>query len=324
MVIKTIALMVTVLFFAMNMGGSNIAPSFANLFGAKLITHKKAVLWFTLFVFLGAFLVGRNVVTTLGKGIIPEGFIDINTALVILLAAVSGLFIANLLKVPESTSWTTVFAISGVGLAIGHLKGKTLLRIAPYWLILPTAGFLATYLIYRYIYPPRPNNLWLYEKVFIHEKKIKAFSFISCCYIAFACGTNNVANAVGPIAGANIISPLLGLIAVAPLFGLGGLILGKRIMTTMGKEIVPLGLISSSLVGFVTASLLIFASIMGIPQSLVQLSALSVMAIGVVKHERHIFHQKAVRKIFLTWAITPVLSFSVGYLLAKVFLGYSG
>ncbi len=320
MVLKHIVLMITVLFFAVNMGGSNIAPSFANLFGAKLIDHKKAVLWFTIFVYLGAVLLGRNVVQTLGKGIIPEGFINLDTALVILLAAVSGLFIANLLKVPESTSWTTVFSISGVGLALGHIEVKTLLKIVPYWIILPVAGFVLTLYTYRYIYPPRPKNLWLYQKIFIHEKKIRALAFISCCYIAFACGTNNVANAVGPITGADIISPLLGLVVIAPLFGLGGLVLGKRIMTTIGEEIVPLGLISSSLVGFITASLLIFASIMGIPQSLVQLSVLSIMAIGVVKHERHIFHERVVRKVFLTWAVTPALSFGTGYVLSKAFL----
>ena len=79
------------------MGGSNIAPSFATLFGAKLIDHKKAALWFTVFVFLGAVLLGQNVTRTLGKGIIPAGAINVNVVLIILVAAVSGLFIANIL-----------------------------------------------------------------------------------------------------------------------------------------------------------------------------------------------------------------------------------
>jgi sulfate permease len=321
--IKAILLITTVIFFAMNMGGSNIAPSFATLFGARLIDHKKAVLWFTLFIFLGAVLFGQNVAKTLGKGIIPEGFITFDTALIILVAALSGLFIANILRVPESTSWTTVFAISGVGFALNHVKLETLLKIIPFWIILPAVGFGLTYFLYKIIYPPRFSNLWLYQAIFNHEKKVRALAFISCCYIAFACGTNNVANAVGPLAGANIIVPLLGLAVIAPLFGLGGFFFGKRIMTTVGEEIVPLGLVSASLVGFVTASLLIFASIMGVPQSLVQLSALSVMAIGAVKHERHIFREKAAQRIFFTWAVTPILSFSLGYSLVKIFLGGS-
>ena len=302
------------------MGASNLAPSFATLFGAKLIDHKKAVIWFTVFILLGAVLAGQNVAKTLGEKIIPSGHITFDVVLVIWLAAVSGLIIANLLRVPESTSWTTVFALSGVGLALGRIEIATLWRIIPFWIILPVLGFAITYFLYKIIYPPRLNNLWLYQHIFNKDKNLKTLAFASSCYIAFAAGTNNVANAVGPLAGAGLIDPVLGLAVVALLFGAGGLFIGKRIMKTLGEEIVPLGLISSSLVGVVTATLLLFASLMGIPQSLVQLSALSVMAIGVVKHERHIFNEKATRRIFLTWSITPIISFSVGFFLTKVFL----
>ena len=149
---------------------------------------------------------------------------------------------------------------------------------------------------------------------------MKTLAFFSSLYIAFAAGTNNVANAVGPLSGAGIIDPLLGLLIIGPLFGLGGLVFGKRIMGTVGKEIVPLGLISASLVSLVTASLLLLASILGIPQSLVQLSALSVMAIGAVKHEAHVVTQKASQKIFLAWTITPVLAFTLGFVLTKIFI----
>lgn len=72
MFLKEILLVIAVFFFAMNMGGSNIAPSFAPLFGAKLVTHKKAVLLFTFFLFLGAVLFGGNVVKTLGVGIMSR------------------------------------------------------------------------------------------------------------------------------------------------------------------------------------------------------------------------------------------------------------
>jgi len=319
--LKVILLLITVLFFAMNMGGSNIAPAFAALYGAKLINHRRAVFWFTLFVFWGGILLGHNVVKTLGGGIIPSNYMSLEVVLIILLSSMIGLFIANLLRVPESTSWTTVFAISGVGLALNHLNYWVYLKIIPFWIILPAVSFGLTYFLYKIIYPPRQENLYLYQALFSNEKKVRQMAFFSSFYIAFAAGTNNVANAVGPLAGAGIISPLLGLALVGPLFGLGGLVFGKRIMTTVGKEIVPLGLISASLVSIVTASLLIFASLLGIPQSLVQLSALSIMAIGVVKHESHIVTQKASRLIFLAWTVTPTLAFILGFVLTKIFIG---
>ena len=88
----------------------------------------------------------------------------------------------------------------------------------------------------------------------------------------------------------------------------------------VGEEVVPLGLISASLVGFCSASLLLFASLMGVPQSLVQMSALSVMAIGAINHEKHIFHGETSKKIFFTWLITPTISFCAAFLLAKIFI----
>lgn len=318
---KIFLLIFSAAIFAMSMGASNLAPSFATLFGARLIDHKNAVLAFSFFIFLGAVLFGHKVVNTLGTKIIPKEAVSFDVVLVVLIAAVSGLIIANILRVPESTSWTTVFAISGVGFALSKIETGTLLRIVPFWIILPILGFIITHFLYKKIYPPRFDNLWLYGHIFNKEKNLQKLAFGSSCYIAFAAGTNNVANAVGPLVGGGLIDPLSGLAIVAVLFGFGGLFFGKRIMKTLGEEIVPLGLVSSSLVGIVTASLLLFASLMGIPQSLVQLSALSVMAIGAVKHERHIFKEKTIRKIFLTWAITPVISFSVGFLLTKLFLG---
>ncbi|OGC07103.1 hypothetical protein A3H38_03555 [candidate division WOR-1 bacterium RIFCSPLOWO2_02_FULL_46_20] len=318
---KLFLLILSVLFFALNMGGSNIAPAFAALYGAKIIKHKAAVLWFTLFVFLGGILLGFNVVKTLGNEMIPATHMSFDVVLIILISSAMGLFIANILKVPEATSWTTVFAISGVGLALERLNYGIYLKILPFWIILPLLSFVSTFYLYKKIYPPSQANLHLYQKLFSNQGKVKALALLSSFYIAFAAGTNNVANAVGPLAGAGLVDPLKGLAIVGLLFGLGGLVFGQRIMTTVGQEIVPLGLISASLINLVTASLLIFASVLGIPQSLVQLQALSVMAIGAIKHERHIMTQTVSRRIFLTWAITPTLAFISGFVLTKVFIG---
>ncbi len=318
---KFILLAISILFFAMNMGGSNIAPAFAALYGAKLIKHRQAVLWFTLLVFLGGILLGYNVVKTLGGGMIPSAYMSVDVVLIILLSSSSGLFIANILKVPESTSWTTVFAISGAGLALNRVNYWVYLKIIPFWVVLPLLSFTITFYLYKIIYPPRRENLFLYQKIFSNQNKMKSLALLSSLYIAFAAGTNNVANAVGPLTGAGMVSPLLGLAIIGPLFGLGGLIFGKRIMGTIGKEIVPLGLVSASLVSLVTASLLVFASALGIPQSLVQLQALSVMAIGSVKHENHIIAQETSRKIFYAWMITPSLAFLLAFFLTRIFIG---
>jgi len=312
-------LIVSVIFFAMNMGGSGIAPSFAAAYGAKLISRKKAAILFGLFVILGALVLGSRVAKTLSSGFIAKELFTPQVALVILLSAAISLFVANILKVPQSTSWVTVAATFGAAFHFSSLNLVTTARMVGLWFILPAIGFILTFVFFRIIYPPRQSNFWFYEKVHSKKTLIHYFALASSCYVAFAIGANNVANAVGPLMGANLISPVLGLLLISPLFGLGGWAIKDRTMKTIGKEIVPLGLITSTLVSIITATLLIFASFLGFPQSLVQLNALAIMAVGTIKHE-HILAagEKAVQKTFAVWLVAPLASGILSFLLLSL------
>ncbi len=315
-------LVFVVIFFAINMGASGIAPSFAAAWGGKFIKKRKALILFAVFVVLGAVVLGKNVALTLGKSLIPQEFMSFRTVLIILTSATLSLFLANVLKIPQSTSQVTVGAVVGAGLYFKHLYVKTLLfKILPMWILLPALSYILTFLLYRQVYPPEHDNLHIYQKIFANEKKLKLSSLIASCYVAFAIGTNNVANAVGPLYGAGIISIVWGLILIGPLFGLGAWLMGKGTLETAGLEIVPLGLFSSTLVSFVTATLLIFASILGIPQSLVQLNMASIFAISSIKNgHRYTLDQHIIRKTFVVWAITPLLSTGISYLLLTLFI----
>jgi len=318
----SILLIIIVVFFAMNMGGSGIAPSFASVCGAGLLSHKKAAALFAVFVVLGALAFGSRVAKTLSSGLLPNEFFTPQVAFMILVSAALALFIANVLKVPQSTSWVTVFAVFGAALHFNSLNPATTFRMVGMWFVLPLIGFGISFFFFRSIYPPRLSNFWFYEKAHSWKKPIQSLALISSCYVAFAIGANNVANAVGPLAGANLISPFLGLLLISPLFGLGGWAIKERTMKTIGKEIVPLGLITSSIVSFITATLLVAASVLGFPQSLVQLNALAIMAVGTIKHE-HVLaaRQEAVQKTFLVWLIAPLLAGGMSYLLLTVFGG---
>ncbi|MDP2921585.1 MAG: inorganic phosphate transporter [Candidatus Omnitrophota bacterium] len=318
---RIILLSAIVIFFAMNMGASGIAPAFAASWGGKLIKKKQALLLFGIFVVLGGVILGRSVSFTLGKNLVPYELINFNAVLIILSSATLSLFTANLLKIPQSTSQVTVGSIVGAGLYFQHLNLKTLFqKILPMWIILPLAAYFLTLLIFKIIYPPKNDNLHIYQKLFANHRKIKLSSLASSCYVAFAIGANNVANAVGPLNGAGLINIGLGLLLVAPLFGLGACLMGKGTLETAGKEIVPLGLVSSTLVAFVTATLLIFASILGIPQSLVQLNIASIFAISCLKDgHRYTWNRSVTQKTFFVWAITPLISIGMAYFLLRLF-----
>ena len=124
--IKEILLIVVVIFFAMNMGASGIAPSFSSIYGSRLIRRKHALILFGLFVVIGGVLLGRNVAVTLGKNLLPKGLVTFDVTLIILTAATLGLFLANMLKIPQSTSQVTVGALVGTGMYFKHLNLKIL------------------------------------------------------------------------------------------------------------------------------------------------------------------------------------------------------
>jgi len=313
-------LIIVSIFFAMNMGGSGIAPSFSSLYGGGFIEKRKAAVLFGIFVILGALILGRNVSTTIGKKIIPGGIHESSLALSIITSATICLLIANILKIPQSTSIETVSAVVGVGLYLKKVDIKILLlKIIPFWIIFPLLSFFLTAYLYKKIYPPTPDNIHIYERLFLNEKKLKIISYLSALYVSFAIGTNNVANAVGPLYGAGLVDINKGLLFLSPLFGLGAFIFGSGTLETAGKKVAKLGLISSSLVSFITGSILLIASAFGIPFPLVELNLCSIMAINKVKNpDTSIFNTWEIRKLLYIWSITPILAGLISFTLCHL------
>ena len=148
-------------------------------------------------------------------------------------------------------------------------------------------------------------------------------------YVSFSIGSNNVANAAGPIASmtANelnvhgernfLLIMILSTLMVAPGFAIGSSIFGDKILNNTGKEIVLFGKIEAVIIAFVSASLLLFASVVkGIPTSLVQLNVAAILGIGVAKlGTKNIFRRTKVRKFFHMWLIAPLIAFSLTMLL---------
>jgi sulfate permease len=313
-----ILLIILVTLFALNMGGSNFGASFATTQGGRILSKKKAQILFVIFVFLGAIFVGQPVTQTLGNRIIPVDLIDVKIVLIILFSATLSVLIANLLHVPQSTSLVTVASIVGVGFYFKSIYTHIFFYLIPFWIILPILGYVLTYFLGKLVYPPRKNNFWIYEKLVNHRTRLRSFVIIASCYNAFSVGTNNVANAVGPLVGANIIDKTWGLILIAPIFGLGSIVFHGPLKTT-SERIVPLGLFSATIICFVSGTLIIIASVMGVPQSFVMIKVASILAISGLKNgHRSTFANPVTKKTYLTWAITPIIAIVLSFILTGV------
>lgn len=306
------------IFLAMNMGASGLGVSFAPSVGSNLIRKNKAVIIFTIFVLLGSLLVGSRVAKTLSGKIIPAEFINLHSALIILSSTCISLFFANVLKMPQSTSIVTVSSLTGAGIYFRSLNIFMIVYFILIWVSVSVAAYFTTYLIAKRIYPPTQYNLRFYEKVFCHKDKLAKWTLFTDFYSAFGVGTNNVANVVGPLLATNIINPTIGCLVFSLIFGFGGFILGKRVLNTVSKEIVPLGVASASIVSLVVTTFIVLCSLLGLPAPYVQFSSLAILAIYTVKEESN--HSLALvhpitKKILKVWVFTPLLSMSICFLL---------
>jgi sulfate permease len=295
--------------FAVNMGGSGLAPAFSVALGARLIERRPAILLFTAFVVLGALTLGGFVARTLGTGLVSPGTLDHRSALVVLASATGALLVANLLRIPQSTSWVTVFSIAVVGLLHGDLNTDTILhRLLPAWLLLPALSFALTAGALRLLYPLTPRNVRLHEHLTRHERTLRALVLGSSCYVATAIGSNNVANVVGPLVAARATETVPAFCLFAPVFGLGAVLL-RGPADTVGTRIVPLGLVTATVTNLVVGTVLLAASWWGIPQSLVQLNAGAVVGVLLVKDGFHRgVRHGTLRQMVRLWFVTPLLA----------------
>ncbi len=320
---------VIAMFLAINMGGSGTAPSFSAAYGAGLIRKDLIPGLFGIFVFIGAIGAGKKVVLTIGKGILPADTMGLTLTAIILLSVSISLLFANLLKIPQSTSQATIFSLMGPAIYFNKLNTRILfIEIIPTWFILPIISFIITYFIGKYIYNPiKKRKLINFSELSIHPT-IKYLVIFASLYVSFAIGSNNVANAAGPIASmlSNnlnvsfssdqfLLLMIVSTLIIAPCFGIGSSIFGHRIIQTTGKNIIDFGPLGAALISLITGTLLLFASIFrGIPTSLVQLNTGAIIALGISKVGwKEILYQTSIKKLFTVWIISPLLAFILSF-----------
>lgn len=325
MLIPFIIPFIIAIFLAINMGGSGTGPSFSAAYGSNLIKRSLIPGLFGIMVFLGAIIGGKETAKTIGKGLLNPEFMNFTIVSIILFSVAISLLIANLFGIPQSTSQSTVFAVIAPAIYFNSLNtDKLFFEILPTWGIMPIVSFVLAFLIGRFIYKPLRKKGYTISKKVNNSHIIKGLVILMSMYVAFSIGTNNVANAVGPIAtmsanelglnGEHFIHILiLSTLIVAPSFGIGSSIFGHKIVKNTGKEIVLFGRIEAVIIAFISASLLLTASLVkGIPTSLVQLNVGAIIGIGVAKLGfKRIFRKTEVNKFFIMWVIAPLIAFVI-------------
>lgn len=158
------------------------------------------------------------------------------------------------------------------------------------------------------------------------EQIMARFQLLSACFVAFAHGSNDVGNAIAPLATIVYLTQPAGDATVLPLWilGLGALgivgglaVWGGRVIATIGEGILALQPSSGLCAELATAATVLVASRLGLPVSTSHALVGAVVGIGLSQRTSPI-HWGIVRQIGLAWVGTIPLC---GALAAAMFWG---
>ncbi len=305
------------------MGANDAANCMGTAVGARVRTIREAVVLVSVFAFLGSVLLGGRVIKTIGKGIVPldriDSSISLRIALAAMLAAGTWMVLATFLRLPVSSTHSSVGAVAGAGLASGAVPivwGK-FADIFLAWLLTPLGGAILGMIVYKVLLR------WLADSRFYSERLIRVLLTISGVYMAFSWGSNDVANATGPIVGAGVLTSTQAAIMGGAAIALGVAGWGYKVMETIGSGITSLGPLMAFAAEVAAAANVHLYTMWGIPVSTSHAIVGAVFGVGLVNGVAAI-NKRVVRDIVLAWAATPVASGLVAYviylLLTQVFV----
>jgi len=290
------------MFVAYNIGGSTTGPAFGPAVGADAISKPVAAGLMGVFFFIGAWTLGRNVVTKLGSELVVDtGIFTLEASIAVLFFIGIALLVGNVFGVPASTSMTAVGAIAGLGLAGDVLDLAVMGEIVIWWVVSPIIGFWVSLIIGRYFYA-RLNEKVAIERspgpLFdvdrsgvvpiprVHQttnrrELVGTFTVVAIgCLMAFSSGTSNIANAVAPLVGSGELAMNPAIIFGGIAVTIGAFTIARRTLETMGSDITELPLTAAIVVATVSSALVVFLSAIGIPASFVIIATVSIVGLG--------------------------------------------
>jgi PiT family inorganic phosphate transporter len=404
-------------FMAWGIGANDVANAMGTSVGSRALTIKQAILIAMVFEFLGAYLAGGEVTSTIRKGIIDAETMADNPELMVygmlsaLLAAGTWLMIASLKGWPVSTTHSIVGAIVGfaaVGISVDAIYWGKVGTIVMSWVVSPViagtlsfglfmsvkvlildtddpfqrakrfipvymwmvgfmiamvtllkglkhlgveidlglgskfanaipvaavigivvAGFGA--LLLRRI-KEVPNTVNRFDDV---ERVFAILMVFTACSMAFAHGSNDVANAVGPLAA--VVGTLkTGTVAaksVMPwwilLIGGAGIVVGLatygwKVIATVGRKITELTPSRGFAAELGAASTVVIASATGLPISTTHTLVGAVLGVGMARGIGAL-NLRVVGSIFMSWIITLPAGAGLSIIFFFLFKGIFG
>jgi PiT family inorganic phosphate transporter len=216
---------------------------------------------------------------------------------------------------------SSLFLKTPAGSRIGWSLEQFLLLAFVIGLITALIGRL---IITKFFVNKKINNNLSREEMFASVEEIfRKLQIMTSCYVAFALGANDVANAIGPMAAAWSIelSHTVGTEVEIPyyLLVLGGIGIitgmatwGYRVIKTIGTKITKLNNTRGFSIDFGAATSVLLASKLGMPVSTTHAVVGAVIGVGLARGLEAI-DLRIIKQIVITWIVTvPIAALTAG------------
>lgn len=381
-------------FMAWGVGANDVANAMGTSVGSKALTLKQAIMIAIIFEFMGAYLAGGAVTSTIRKGIIDPAILSGTPELLVfgmmsaLLAAGIWLLVATHFGWPVSTTHSIVGAIVGfaaVGISADAVNWGKVSKIVASWVVSPVTAGLIAFFLFRsvqklildtenpfenakkyipfYIFmvgfivamvtftkglkhvgldmswgqsalasvgigivvmligmrmqkriqpDPEADREHHFSSV---EKLFGILMMFTACAMAFAHGSNDVANAVGPLAAVVGVVSAGGEVAQKTampawilLLGGGGIVAGlvmygHKVIATVGTNITELTPSRGFAATLAAATTVVVASGTGLPISTTHTLVGAVLGVGIARGMAAL-NMRIIGTIFVSWVVT--------------------
>jgi len=304
-----IAAIIVALIFDFVNGFNDSANSVATVIGTRVLKPLHAVALSAAANFVGPFVFGVAVATTIAKGIVSPDEITVYMIIGGLAGAIAWSSLCTYFGLPISNSHSLIGGIMGagiIGLGFEQLVYGGLTKVFAGIIIAPIGGIIFGMVLVGIIIA-----VFAKRKPAVVNRTFGRLSIISSAWLALTHGANDGQKTMGIIVlilfSADLISeihmPLWVIFAAASAMGLGTFFGGYKVIKTLGLKITRLkpyqGFAAQTGGGVMLA---IFA-LLGIPASTTHAITGSVMGAGAARRLRAV-RWKVSRQIIFSWVIT--------------------
>jgi len=307
-------------------GFHDSANSIACIVSTKVLSPIAAVSMAAFFNFIAFVIFPLRVATTLFKGVVDPGVVNMNVIGAALIAAITWNLITWWWGLPSSSSHTLVGGLIGAAVTSsgwGSVISMGVIKIVSFIFIAPILGFAFGHFLSSMI-------MWIFRRMpsYNVDKLFRRFQLLSASAFSLGHGGNDAQKSMGIIwlalminglvASDSKVPPIWVVLSCQAAIALGTLFGGWRIVKTMGQRITKI----KPFEGFcaeIAGSLTIFgATHWGIPVSTTHTITGAIMGVGARKGASSVKWGVS-RKIFIAWLVTMPVSGTIGAIMYLFF-----